>query len=243
MTAKLATPYGIKEVSVLYHKYAFSGLSVGVIFQFIVIGLYFALRAVGSPDVIVPNFQPGKRVITFEPTASPGGFTTIQIPVAPTYKPADRGTPVPVPIAEVTEEPKYESSQVIPGTVGGNIGETGAVTGDPGGSGPVIIDEDPVDLSTTFLESMIIPRVARQVKPEYPRDAVRLGLEGLVVVKLLINKEGRPEKAEIYSPPNEIFDASAKTAAMQWLFTPAIANGHIVSVWMNIPFRFKLNRE
>lgn len=240
MTAKLAAPYGIKEVSLFYHKYAFSGLSVGVIFQFIVIGLYFALRPLVSQEVVEPGFRPW---IIVDPPFSGGPANVHVTPSVQT--PSTLGTPVPVPMIDVKEDVRSDPTPQISGIAGGKEGALGPGSLDEdgdanGNSGDRTRDlTDPSDI---FKENIIYPQVARNVKPEYPLDARRLGMEATVVVKLLIDTNGRPVKAEIFESQNELFNESAKKAALQWLFTPAIANGYFVNVWMNIPFRFKLNR-
>ena len=47
-------------------------------------------------------------------------------------------------------------------------------------------------------------------------------------------------KAVVLKSSNEMFEASAVKAAMEFLFTPAIMNGHPVSVWVSVPFQFRL---
>jgi len=242
MTARLATaPYGIKEVSSFYHRYAFSGLSVGVIFQFIIIGLYFALRPVVSHNDYGPI---GGRVIDIgriDPVPFSGGGLNARVSVPVVHTPSSIGRPVPVPMIDIKDDAQVDNSPSFPGIVDGQEGGLGTILNEGEGK-PNGDPNRTVDLTIPFSESMILPQVARNVTPDYPGDARRLGVEGMVVVKLLINTEGKPVKAEIASTQNEMLNDAAKKAALQWLFTPAIANGYLVSVWMNIPFRFRLNR-
>jgi TonB family protein len=69
---------------------------------------------------------------------------------------------------------------------------------------------------------------------------MRAGLEGTVWVKIWVDRGGRPRKAIVQKSDAEIFDQPATDAAMQWIFTPAMMKNGPVSVWVSIPFRFKL---
>jgi len=75
------------------------------------------------------------------------------------------------------------------------------------------------------------PRELHTPKPAYPRIALRRNLEGYVLVKILINKEGRVEKIELldwagYSGFKPVVLDTLKT----WRYQPAIHNGQVVKV-------------
>lgn len=83
------------------------------------------------------------------------------------------------------------------------------------------------------------PKIVKRVIPKYPELARKAGLEGQVVVRVLIGTDGRVQKAEIVkSIP--MLDEAALEAAKQYVFTPAEQRDKRVRVWMNIPIRFKL---
>ncbi|HCA82025.1 MAG TPA: energy transducer TonB, partial [Bacteroidetes bacterium] len=84
------------------------------------------------------------------------------------------------------------------------------------------------------------PEAVKQIQPKYPDLATRAGLEGTVWVKIWVDKEGKPKKAVVQKSDAEIFNQPATEAAMQWIFTPAMMKNGPVSVWVSIPFRFKL---
>src|SRR5690606_30554075 len=85
------------------------------------------------------------------------------------------------------------------------------------------------------------PEIVKRVQPEYPEIAKRAGVEGTVYVKILLDKQGKPEKAVVIKSDAEMFNKLATDAAMKFLFTPAIQDKKPVKVWVVIPFRFKLN--
>jgi len=83
------------------------------------------------------------------------------------------------------------------------------------------------------------PVLLNQAFPHYPEMARKTGVEGTVVVKVLIDKKGNVEKAEIFkSIP--ILDEAALKAAKKCTFKPAKQRDKIVKVWMMIPYKFKL---
>jgi TonB family protein len=84
------------------------------------------------------------------------------------------------------------------------------------------------------------PVVVKSVAPLYPELAMRAGLEGKVLIKIWVDKNGKPKKVEIVRSDAEIFNAPSIEAGKQFLFTPAYLNGKPVDVWVTIPFNFRL---
>jgi periplasmic protein TonB len=84
--------------------------------------------------------------------------------------------------------------------------------------------------------------VLEQVKPEYPRDARWQRIEGMVVVRVVVDRQGRVDPARVrvvQSVP--ALDAAAAAAILRWRFSPAIAHsGQPVPVIIEVPFRFNL---
>jgi protein TonB len=85
------------------------------------------------------------------------------------------------------------------------------------------------------------PEPMRRVDPKLPRRIVAKQLEGKVVVKALIDKEGRVERARIKSAePKGVFESHVLEAVKQWQFQPASYEGKAVKTWIELPFNFKL---
>ncbi len=84
------------------------------------------------------------------------------------------------------------------------------------------------------------PRLIHQVKPEYPRSALRSGREGTVYVRFVVDRDGKVKDAETLRGP-EIFERSALTAVTRFVFEPAVQDGKTVSVRMIVPIEFKIN--
>jgi TonB family protein len=84
------------------------------------------------------------------------------------------------------------------------------------------------------------PQIVKKVEPTYPERAKRTRLEGKVIVKLWIDKDGKVKRAVVLKSDAEIFNESAIEAAKQFVFTPAYLNNEPVAVWVSYPFRFQL---
>jgi len=110
--------------------------------------------------------------------------------------------------------------------------------------GPEIhIDDDapPPD----FRAVQNLPVVIRRVQPLYPQLAIRAGMEGKVVLNIWVDREGKVRQVVLLKSSAEIFNQPSIDAAKQWVFTPAYMNNGPVSVWVSVPFKFRLadNKE
>ncbi|RMG63293.1 MAG: energy transducer TonB [Calditrichaeota bacterium] len=85
------------------------------------------------------------------------------------------------------------------------------------------------------------PEVIKRVEPKYPELARKAGIEGRVVVKVLINTKGDVEKVEVIKS-HPLLDEAAIEAAKQFKFKPGKQRDRYVKVWMTIPFNFRLKK-
>lgn len=80
-------------------------------------------------------------------------------------------------------------------------------------------------------------------EPDYPLDALRAGIEGKVVLRVLISATGRPAKITVETSSGlASFDHSAIVAVREWEFTPARRQGLAVEREVLIPIRFRIRR-
>ena len=96
---------------------------------------------------------------------------------------------------------------------------------------PVFAEKEP-----TYDEGQLMKAVA------YPEIARRAGIEGRVVVRVLIDRAGRPVKTMIDYSDNPAFIDAAVKAVTSIVYTPAIQNKTPVAVWMQIPITFTIDR-
>lgn len=83
------------------------------------------------------------------------------------------------------------------------------------------------------------PTVIKKVTPQYPPLAKAAGIQGLVVVKVLIDTHGDVEKAEVIKSIPMLDDAALQ-AGREFKFKPGKQRDKLVRVWMSIPFQFHL---
>jgi TonB family protein len=85
------------------------------------------------------------------------------------------------------------------------------------------------------------PELLRQVVPAYPDMARSAGIEGRVVVQVVVDTLGRVARAEVLAPSgSRLLDESALAAAQQFEFRPGYQLDRPVPVTLSIPFRFQL---
>lgn len=87
------------------------------------------------------------------------------------------------------------------------------------------------------------PRLVRKVNPTYPFQAKRRGVEGKVIVRFLVDNQGRvSEFSVVQAEPEGVFEESALRAVRKWRFEPGEKDGKPVDTWVQVPIRFELSR-
>jgi bla regulator protein blaR1 len=76
--------------------------------------------------------------------------------------------------------------------------------------------------------------------PDYPAAAQQAGIEGTVVVKALVGRDGRVHDA-VVTRSIPALDGAAVRSVRRWVFRPARAQGVPVQVWVAIPVAFRLH--
>jgi len=79
-------------------------------------------------------------------------------------------------------------------------------------------------------------------KPPYPLIARRLGVQGVVILRVHVREDGRVAAVELaHSSGFTLLDESAtRTVRESWRFLPARIDGTPVSSWVEVPIRFVL---
>lgn len=76
---------------------------------------------------------------------------------------------------------------------------------------------------------------------KYPQIARESGLSGTVVVRFVINAQGRVEQVEVVHSPSKLFNAEAlRVINGMPAWTPAKLNGRAVATYFVIPLKFQL---
>jgi TonB family protein len=80
---------------------------------------------------------------------------------------------------------------------------------------------------------------ALQRRVRYPDVARRNGIEGTVVVRVLVGKDGRVRRTMIESGNIAEMNDAAVEAIKGTMFTPALQDGKPIDIWIQIPVMFK----
>ena len=83
------------------------------------------------------------------------------------------------------------------------------------------------------------PQPVSTPEPTYPDRASREHFEGMVVLVVVVNKDGRVENIRLLRPVGMGMEEAAVAAVQMWRFKPAIRDGEAVAVEMNIEVAFK----
>ncbi len=164
-----------------------------------------------------------------------------ELPPLPT--PEVKIAPHKVPKAKKRARPKRKRSRrpkAAPSATTAATGPTSTQHGTPGGRG------SPAPASGTngamgFDQAEVKPVLIHRVEPRYPLRARRRRMSGYVVVRFLVDRNGRVHQATVIkaSPPG-VFEGSALQAVRRWRFRPGRHRGRTVSVWVVQPIRFKM---
>jgi TonB family protein len=84
------------------------------------------------------------------------------------------------------------------------------------------------------------PTLLREVKPDYTEEARRRGVEGDVVMEIVVRRDGSVGDVRIVQGLGAGLDARAVTAVRQWHFTPARRLGTPVDVIVEVAMEFKI---
>jgi TonB family protein len=87
-----------------------------------------------------------------------------------------------------------------------------------------------------------LPRVLREVKPQYTSDAMRAKVQGMVLLECVVRPDGTVGDVHVVRSLDSTFglDQEAVTAARQWRFAPGTRMGEPVNVLVTIELTFTL---
>ncbi|NTX10218.1 energy transducer TonB [Myxococcus sp. CA051A] len=174
------------------------------------------------------------------PKAAPPALAKAPPPAAPLVAPAPIVAPTVVPLdkpPEAATETVAAAPIAVGGTgalvPGGRVGGTGSGEGLSAGGGraaPINLPESAT--APEPLESNLIP--------EYPSEARSKGQEGMVILKGVVEVDGRVTQLKVMRG-DEPFASAALSAVRTWRFKPAIVDGRPAAVFriFKVPFRLK----
>jgi protein TonB len=88
---------------------------------------------------------------------------------------------------------------------------------------------------------LIQARYSETPKPVYPESARSEGREGRVLLRVLVDDQGRTKRVEVNdSSGSEALDRAAAEAIKRWRFIPARYGDKTVESWIRVPIDFSL---
>jgi len=90
-----------------------------------------------------------------------------------------------------------------------------------------------------------IPRLLKNVKPQYTADAMRAKIQGSVLVECVVKTDGTVGDVKVIRSLDATYglDQEAIKAAKQWMFAPGTTNGEPVPVMVSIELTFTLGKD
>ena len=87
-----------------------------------------------------------------------------------------------------------------------------------------------------------VPLYASNPPPEYPMQARRRGLQGVVTIEALIDTDGNVSDLRLFASSGYgILDKAALSSVRSWSFQPGTVGGRRKAMWVKVPVRFELN--
>lgn len=102
-------------------------------------------------------------------------------------------------------------------------------------------NEEIDSLPTKWSEVTRFPKVTKEYKATYPEQAKKAGIDGPVVLEVIIDSKGRVRDIILISGPGHGLNESAMEALKKFEFYPAQKGNEFVAVKIRYTYRFKLD--
>ncbi|MBI2060073.1 MAG: energy transducer TonB [Nitrospirae bacterium] len=159
-------------------------------------------------------------------------------PDPPPKPPEPEKPPEPKPAEEVTDLRDVRASEVR--DVFGVTPDSVAAEGDFEAPIGTTLMKEPEPEYVPLPAVSALPSFKTKIEPEYPDQARRAGLDGLVVLEVGIDSAGRVFEVSVVQSAGHGFDEAAMTAMKNSVFYPARRGNEPVAVRLRIPVRFTL---
>ncbi|MFH1049693.1 MAG: energy transducer TonB [bacterium] len=246
-----APEYGAIELKEYINKHTIRGFIITIALFMLLILLYWGFVTISASSTNILKTAPLVK-LRLENLPPPGADEEMPPPPTETIintGPAARaGTPVPVPDAQITEDlQEFADMEVL-----SRASAEGGDGIDLGGFAPNIdFDAKDVKVNVREQEPGIDEFIPVEKEPyidlnelqkriQYPEIARRAGIEGKVLIRVLVEKDGKPKRHRVEYSDNEQLNDAAVKAVMASVFTPAIQNDRPVVCWVTIPVTFRL---
>jgi protein TonB len=195
-------------------------------------------RLVERPRLIEPPRPAEPSYAVEEPPAAPSPSPLIEEP-APPVQPAAvapaRADSAQTRAVASAREPAPAASSVV--TLPSSAGDGLSAAPSP----PVAIPPRREAAATEGVTRVARPQGGYQVRPSYPSEARRLGIQGTTLLRVHVLADGRIGDVVVERSAGHIdLDQSAAEAVRQWRFEPARRGTEPVAMWVLLPVEFRL---
>ena len=209
------------------------------------------LTALVPDEVPVPSLPPLVPVLPGVVVRPPAGEPATARPAAAPRRPRPtraealvlrEETPILTSEPDLLDpDPPDPCIECEPGDLDGPAGSDGpGIPGDPvgagqGGGGPAVTGPLRAGIQ---IEA---PRKIRHVDPSYPELAKAAGVEGVVILECVIDREGGIAEVRVLKG-HALLNRAAVDAVREWTYRPSLRNGVPVPVIMTVTVRFEMRR-
>jgi periplasmic protein TonB len=178
-----------------------------------------------EPKVEETPLPPPPPPIAQEPAPAPAA------PVAPAVPTVPRVTaPMDAPVTTATDGVPLSGPVGPPSPAPTRSASPSAL------SGPSVAALPPGGVTQTA-----VPRGGYQVRPSYPHNARRLGIQGTTLLSVFVAADGRVADVVVkQSAGHPDLDQAAADAVKRWRFDPARRGSEAVAMWVLLPVEFRL---
>jgi len=216
--------------------YAKSGL-ISLVLHALVI-LVFGIAIVAPPEYGLEIGQAGVDVDLVAAPPAEAQIAQEELPPVPEEIPVPEDSPpeMTVPTPEIPQpSPQKQKPVEKPKAAATKSGFTGD------GSSPVPGKDKTTMRSSSGADVAAKPDYMRNPPPKYPADALRNKVEGLVLLRVGVNAEGRVESLWITKGSgNDSLDKAAEKAVRSWRFHPARAGAFAMACEVEVPIEFMI---
>lgn len=253
------TPYGAPELKKNYRRFFARGFEIAIILHVIAVCTYLLIVFINNRNEKLAENNRNSRIINvtladlsapppIENTPPPKEIEKIITP----KKDLTALQPEPVKREKAEEQTIKTQKELeeIKSPVS-NVGDTAAFTY----TGPVKVEEKKVEekikeepkKQNKIYQSFEVEKPPQPVNlsqvqgsMSYPEIAREADIQGRVVVKVLVGRDGSVIRVGSILGP-DVFHDEVASKVRNLEFTPGLQNGRAVDVWVSVPFNFRLN--
>ncbi|MBK7141571.1 MAG: energy transducer TonB [bacterium] len=239
-------PYGAFELKAHYQRNMMIGHLGLLMIVTLALTLPLALDALfGQTMVVLPVGPEEEKVVTIIRLPNPPPLEQPRAPQQPVAPPPQQTITNQIVAVVDSSWNDDQPEEVLPSR---NDLSDYNIAGDTGfdGSGidtTALFGDDYLPDIDSFVVLEVYPQMIHMETPVYPSIARATGTTGRVVIKALLDQEGKVIDARVLvSSGSSILDEAAVRAAYKNVFSPGVQNGIPVKCWVTYKVDFKVDR-